>query len=149
METIVLGKIGQNMFEIAMLQNGWDLYVPLLENTKIDLIAIKNQKVLRFQIKMISTQGKLPVRKISHNQGTYKVHRYTDDEIDYFIGVDRDTNDLYIVPISLIMQYRTEVSIKKLEMYKNNFEQLEPNSSNIISEEDNIGESLTANTEGS
>ena len=137
------------MFEIAMLQNGWDLYVPLLENTKIDLIAIKNQKVLRFQIKMISTQGKLPVRKISHNQGTYKVHRYTDDEIDYFIGVDRDTNDLYIVPISLIMQYRTEVSIKKLEMYKNNFEQLEPNSSNIISEEDNIGESLTANTEGS
>ena len=134
METIVAGKIGQNIFENEMLKNGWDLYIPLLENTKIDCIAVKNNSyILRFQIKLIGSDDKLPVRKISHNQGQYKIHLYNKDEIDYFVGVDRKTEDLYIVPIEIVSQYTSSISLCKLQDYKNNFIQLEPNIGNNIS----------------
>ena len=74
----------------------------------------------------------LPVRKISHNQGQYKVHLYDKNEIDYFVGVDIDTENLYIVPIDFISKYKSSISLKTLEPYKNNFSQLEPYSENII-----------------
>ena len=91
---------------------------------------------------------KLPVRKISHNQGEYKVHNYTSDEIDFFIGTDVETEDLYIVPISIIEQYKSAISIKTLEPYKNNFALLEPQVGNNLSGCDDFGETLTGNTEG-
>lgn len=90
----------------------------------------------------------MPVRKISHNQGQYKVHLYDKNEIDYFVGVDIDTENLYIVPIDFISKYKSSISIKTLEPYKNNFSQMEPYSGNTISGEDDIGERLTANAEG-
>ena len=65
------------------------MFVPLLENGKIDCIAIKENQLLRFQIKTIQNdRGRkvLPVRKISHNQGEYKIHHYDANEIDYFVG---------------------------------------------------------------
>lgn len=68
--------------------------------------------------------------------------------MDYFIGVDIDTEDLYIVPIEIIMNYKSAIGIKNLEQYKNNFSQMEPCVGNIASAEDDIGESLTANAEG-
>ena len=148
METIVLGKIGQNIFEIEMLKHGWDLYRPLLENTKVDCIAIKGSVLLKFQIKMLSTNGSLPVRKISHNQGEYKIHHYSENEIDYFIGVDRDTYDIYVIPIKIAAKYVNCIGKTALLPYKNNFTQMELNSGNIINADDDIGECLTANTEG-
>ena len=75
---------------------------------------------------MDSGSKKLPVRKISHNQGEYKVHLYTADEVDYFVGVDVDTEDLYIVPINFIEQYKSSIAVSTLTNngFKNNFTQL-------------------------
>lgn len=103
------------------------------------------------QIKTIQSDrsGKiLPVRKISHNQGQYKIHLYNENEIDYFVGVDIETEDLYVVPISFVSKYKSSISLKTLEPYKNNFSQLEPCSGNTMSGEDDIGGRLTANAEG-
>ena len=148
LETIVLGRIGQHIFEIEMLKRGWDLYTPLLENTKIDCIAIRDNKILRFQVKLLDKEGALPVRKISHNQGEYKIKRYTSKDIDFFVGIDRDTHDVYIVPISIVEQYSISIGKLKLQQYKNNFSPLEPYIGNNISGGDDIGKRLTANTEG-
>ena len=85
--------------------------------------------MLRFQIKTIQRDQNrkfLPVRKISHNQGEYKIHHYTADEIDYFVGSDIEEEDLYIVPIDFVSQYKSSISIRTLEPYKNNYSQLEP-----------------------
>ena len=106
----------------------------MLENGKIDCIAIKKDRLLRFQIKTIQTdKGKkaLPVRKISHNQGEYKVHHYDATEIDYFVGSDLDEECLYICPIEFISQYKSAIGEKALQPYKNNFTQLEPLDGNI------------------
>ena len=129
MDTISKGRLGYNLSERELLKQEFEIYVPVLENTKIDCIAIKNNQLIKFQIKTIqidSGSKKLPVRKISHNQGEYKVHLYTADEVDYFVGVDVDTEDLYIVPINFIEQYKSSIAISTLTNngFKNNFTQL-------------------------
>ena len=151
MDTITKGRLGYNLLEKELLKREFEIYTPLLENTKIDCIICKNGILLKLQIKTIQTDRgykKLPVRKISHNQGKYKIHKYTSDEIDFFIGTDVETEDLYIVPISLIEQYKSTISINTLELYKNNFALLEPQVGNDLSGCDDIGETLTGNTEG-
>lgn len=148
MNTIAKGKLGYNIFEKEMLKRDWDLYVPILENTKIDCIAIKGDTLIRVQIKILTTDKSLPVRKISHNQGEYKIFRYDASTIDFFIGVDVETEDVYIVPVEFSSQYSNRISYTKLQPYKNTFNLMEPIIENNNSGEDDIGESLTGNTEG-
>lgn len=151
MDTITKGRLGYNLLEKELLKRDYEIYIPLLENTKIDCIACKNGQLIKMQIKTIQMDRgykKLPVRKISHNQGQYKIFNYTSDEIDYFIGVDIDTEDLYIVPIDIIEKYKSAISVSTLEYYKNNFDYMEPQVGNNLSGCDDIGETLTGNTEG-
>ena len=151
MDTITKGRLGYNLLEKELLKRDYEIYIPLLENTKIDCIACKNGQLIKMQIKTIQMDRgykKLPVRKISHNQGQYKIFNYTSDEIDYFIGVDIDTEDLYIVPIDIVEKYKSAISVSTLEYYKNNFDYMEPQVGNNLSGCDDIGETLTGNTEG-
>lgn len=136
--TIEKGYIGQLIVEKKFLNEGWVLYRPILENGKIDLIAEKDNKYIRIQIKTTQNiiSGKnnylsryIPLCKVSHNMGKYKVHRYTKEEIDYFIGVDVDTEDLYILPINIVEKFRKSISLSTAEPWKNNFGQLTNNSS--------------------
>lgn len=86
MDTITKGRLGYNLLEKELLKREFEIYTPLLENTKIDCIICKQGKLLRLQIKTIQIDGgykKLPVRKINHNQGTYKIHNYSANEIDF------------------------------------------------------------------
>ena len=137
-KTIEKGYIGQLIVEKKFLNEGWILYRPILENGKIDLIAEKDNKYIRIQIKTTQNviSGKnnhisryVPLCKVSHNMGKYKIHRYTKEEIDYFIGVDVDTEDLYILPINVVEKFRKSISLSTAEPWKNNFEQLTNNSS--------------------
>lgn len=41
MDTIKKGKLGYNLLEKELLKRDFDIYVPILEDTKIDCIAIK------------------------------------------------------------------------------------------------------------
>ena len=151
MDTITRGRLGYNLLEKELLKRDFEIYIPLLENTKIDCIICKNGMLLKLQIKTIQTSRghkNLPVRKSRHDQGEYKIHNYTSDEIDFFIGADVETDDLYIIPVSIIEQYKSSISIKTLEFYKNNFALLEPQVGNNLSGCDDFGETLTGNTEG-
>ena len=151
MDKITKGKLGYNLLEKELLKREFEIYTPVTENTKIDCIAIKNGALYRIQIKTIQTDGTkrvLPVRKINHNHNEYKVYHYTKQDIDIFVGVDIENEDLYIIPISFIETIKSSISINKLGEYKNNFTYMEPNIGNNIGEADDIGESLTGNTEG-
>ena len=135
--TIEKGYIGQLIVEKKFLNEGWILYRPILENGKIDLIAEKDNKYIRIQIKTVQTtvdknkhiSRYVPLCKVSHNMGQYKIHRYTKEEIDYFIGVDVDTEDLYILPINVVEKFRRTIALSTAAPWKNNFKQLINNSS--------------------
>lgn len=153
MNTIKKGKLGYNILEKELLKRNWDIYTPIIEDTRIDCIIAKNNQLVKLQIKTIqkdksSNKKYLPVRKIEHNYKKHTTHLYTSEEIDFFIGVDVNTDDIYIVPIDFSSRYKSSISIRTLTPYKNNFSLMEPYVGNDISEEDDIGESLTANTEG-
>ena len=133
--TIEKGYIGQLIVEKKFLNEGWILYRPILENGKIDLIAEKDNKYIRIQIKTVKYSNRkhkskvIPVFKVSHNMGKYKIHLYTKEEIDYFIGVDIDTEDIFIISVDVIEKFRSSISLSTAEPWKNNFEQLTNNSS--------------------
>ena len=80
--------------------------------------------------------------------GEYKVKLYTEKDIDYFIGVDLDTKDLYILPVYFSSQYKSSIGINNFQNYKNNFKQMEPIGGNTNSEHDDNVESLTDNADG-
>jgi hypothetical protein len=111
------------------------------------LIVEKDNRYFKLQIKTVLGR-KIPMRKISHNMGKYKVTLYTDKDIDYFVGVDLINNDLYILPISFSSQYKSSISINMCQLYKNNFKQLERTNGNISNEHDDNAESLTDNADG-
>lgn len=149
--TIEKGYIGQLLVELAFLKNGFNLFKPMLENGKVDLIVEKDGVYKKIQIKTVQEQNSskfIPVRKLSHNMGEYKIKRYTKEDIDYFVGVDIDTEDLYILPVEFSSKYATSVSINSCQKYKNNFEQLERIIGNNNDEGDDNVETLTDNADG-
>lgn len=150
-KTIEKGYLGQTLVERELIKHGWNLYKPLLENGKVDLIAEKNNEYLRLQIKTIQKSDNskvIPVRKISHNMGEYKIKRYDKNDIDYFVGVDIDTNDIYILPIAFSSNYSSSIAVSKCLNYKNNFIQMEPIIGNNDSGDDDNVETLTDNADG-
>ena len=91
----------------------------------------------------------MPVRKVNHNLESYKIVYYDDTNVDYLVGVDLDTEDIYFVPIEVVSKYKSAISISSISKFKNNFSLLEePHIGNFVSGGDNIGKRLTANTEG-
>lgn len=150
-KTIEKGYLGNLLVEKKFIEHGFSLFKPVLENGKVDLIAEKNNVYLKMQIKTVQVSNKskvIPVRKISHNMGEYKIKRYTKDDIDLFIGADIENEDLYILPVEFSSKYATAVSITNCQEYKNNFKQLEPLCGNIQSGEDDNVETLTDNADG-
>lgn len=78
----------------------------------------KDNKYIRIQIKTIQINRNkkyIPIRKVSHNMGQYKIYHYTKDEIDYFIGVDADTEDIFIIPISVVEKFRSSIALSTAE----------------------------------
>ena len=151
MDKITKGKLGYNLLEKELLKRNFEIYTPVTENTKIDCIAIKDNKISRIQIKTIQIENGrkiLPLRKINHNHNEYKVYLYTKKDIDIFVGVDLETEEIFICPVDFIENYSRSIGVSKLQEFKNNFNSMEPDTGNSISGADDIGESLTGNTEG-
>lgn len=155
MGNIEKGYLGSLITEKKFVKNGFNVFKPVMENGKVDMILEKDNVYVKIQIKTVQeAKGckNIPVRKISHNMGTYKTYTYSENDIDYFVGVDTDTEDIYIIPISVSSKYKSSISVSKVNSYKNNFNIMELHSGNIMNGEDNIGECLTdnadANTEG-
>lgn len=70
---------------MAFIKNDYNLFKPILENEKVDLIAEKNNIYYKIQIKTVQSDNgtkRIPVRKISHNMGEYKIKRYSEEDID-------------------------------------------------------------------
>ena len=143
--------MGQSLVERKFVKNGFNLFKPLLENGKVDLIAEKDNIYYRIQIKTVQEyEGSkfIPVRKISHNMGEYKIKIYTKSDVDFFIGVDLDLEDVYVLPINFVSKYNNSIRISKCNYYKNNFNLQELIIENDNNEDDDNVESLTDSADG-
>ena len=80
--------------------------------------------------------------------GEYKIKTYTKSDIDFFIGVDLDLEDIYILPINFVSKYSNSIRISKCIQYKNNFNLQELIIGNNNNGDDDNVEPLTDNADG-
>ena len=122
------GYLGSLIVEQKLLRNGFNIFKPSMENGKVDMIIEKDNVYYKLQIKTVikpKDRGSyIPVRKTCNNRTGSRTYLYTAEEIDYFVGVDLDTEDVYMMPVEFSSQYKGSISLGAAEEYKNNFENL-------------------------
>lgn len=54
-KTIEKGYLGSLIFEKKLIENEWNVFKPVLENGKVDMIIEKNNRYLKIQIKTVQS----------------------------------------------------------------------------------------------
>ena len=145
MSRVKKGTAAELIAKAKFLLEGFNIYNELNSDSKVDFLVEKDNQYYRIQVKCVDKSGTLPFRKLSHSKTTHKIHQYTCTDVDYFVGVDLRTYDLYVLPITKIT--KSSKKIKFLQEYKDNFE-LEPYCGNIVSASPQVGEAFgNGNTE--
>ena len=119
MSKVKKGLAGEHIVKAKFLLNGYNIYQEVNYDSKCDLIVEKNNCYFRIQIKTLDDQGKLNFRKLTHSKNAHKQYHYSSKDVDFFVGVDVNTFDIYTIPINEIN--RSSMNISKMEKYKNNF----------------------------
>lgn len=116
MTKIKRGKAGEHIFIAHCLINDLSVYAPVSEDGRIDLIV--GTKLHRVQVKILTIERKKKVfytRKIGCNSRTNtKIYHYTEKDVDFFAVVDLDEFAVYLVPIEIIMNYKSAMTLQTL-----------------------------------
>jgi len=97
MHTKLKGDIGELAAAQALLKKGWHISFPYGENLKYDLIAEKDGKFKRIQVKAASPRnGVLHINCRSSNN--WSVTSYEAHDFEILAAVNLETNDVYFVP---------------------------------------------------
>ena len=102
MNTKNIGNIGEAIALQEFVKKGISVYISFGENEKADLIADFDGKLNKIQVKTSQKieDGKI-VWRITSNC-TSGVHKYTKQEVDYFVLYNIESDLLLIIPFSLV-----------------------------------------------
>lgn len=102
MNTKNIGNIGEAIALQEFVKKGISVYIPFGENEKADLIADFDGKLNKIQVKTSQKieDGKI-IWRITSNC-TSGVHKYTKQEVDYFVLYNIESDLLLIIPFSLV-----------------------------------------------
>ena len=67
-ESGVIGQIGEYYARILFLSNGFDVYMPLIDNKGIDFIAKRNEKEYKVQVKTVCPYSYCYIRDNDNNE---------------------------------------------------------------------------------
>jgi len=132
MNTIKLGKAAELIFMAKCLLSGLSCYTPVSEDGRVDVVV--GRALVRCQVKLVApysgaSQSKgISIRKVGVNSKTNtKSYSYTAKDVDYIVGVDIDSLDVYVVPMAALEGYTRSVSCRALAElgYKNNLDILQ------------------------
>ena len=99
-----------------LIEDGWRVLHPIGENNRYDLVAERDGKFIRIQVKYVTPKkGVLDVNCRSSNN--WSVLHYSAKEIDVIAAYNAQTRDIYYIPVSKINR-----SLIKLRIFptKNN-----------------------------
>ncbi len=71
-------------------------------------------------------KGRLGYNLVEKRLLEHEFDIYTPILENFFIGVDLENNVTYVVPIDLVEQYTSNISISTLENYKEKYSLMEP-----------------------
>ena len=110
------GDIAEMRIAADLLKRGWHVLFPYGENNRYDLVAEKNGKFLKVQVKYVTPKnGSLDVNCRSSNN--WNVISYTAKEIDYIGVFDSIGGNIYYVPSSQMNKNLFKI---RIEPSKNN-----------------------------
>lgn len=105
------GKIAELVVSTKFMEMGWRVLNPLCEDTRYDLVAEKNGKFIRIQVKYVTpNNGVLDVNCKSSNN--WSILSYTSKEIDILAAYDSLNHDIYFVPVSQLNTSAIKLRIK-------------------------------------
>lgn len=120
------GKAAEHIFIAKCLLHGYECYIPSCDDGRVDVL-VGPQRV-RVQVKVLdSKKRRLMVMNPGRGtEGHAKQYRYTKDDVDFMVGVDADTMDVYVAPISITERFKDSVGASTLEKIglKNNLDAL-------------------------
>lgn len=101
------GKIGELLVAAKFLDHGYDVFVPLVDKSGIDLIVKKDDDMKKIQVKTSSTIDEThntTIFKLTKNErhiksGRYyqKTKKYSKDDIDMFALYSTAFDDVYLI----------------------------------------------------
>ncbi len=101
MHTKRKGTIAELSVASRLSELGWNVLLPLGENCRYDLVAEKNGRFIRVQVKYVTPKnGVLYVNCCSSNN--WSVLHYTSEEIDVIAAYDANDGAAYFVPVNQI-----------------------------------------------
>jgi len=93
------GQIAELMVSVKLMEMGWKVLKPLSENSRYDLVAEKDGKFIRTQVKYVTpTRGILDINCKSSNN--WSILRYTPKEIDVLAVFNPISREIYFIPVS-------------------------------------------------
>ena len=106
MNTKRYGNIGEAKTLSKFVELGIPVYVPFGDNEKTDLVIGIGNKLIKLQIKtcIAHTNGcsNFNVAAINYIKGKTNRHKYTKEEIDYFVLYDLEFDKLYMLEVPAI-----------------------------------------------
>ena len=124
LSTVQKGTIGELLAKALFMKQGFNIFDKVNEESKCDFILEKNNKLIKLQVKITSVAREnkcILTRKLSHSKTEHKTHYYTSNEIDFYVAVDIEELDLYILPMSIYSEIKSSKILDNLQEFKNNF----------------------------
>ncbi len=110
------GSVAELVVAAKLMNEGWHILMPYGENARYDLVAEKDGRFVRIQVKYVTPKdGKLYVNCRSSNN--WSVVPYTAKEIDVLAVYNAIDASVYYVPVGSI---RKSAMTLRLEPTKNN-----------------------------
>ena len=99
-----LSYMSEQFASIKLMELGYDVYKPILDSSNVDLLATKNGKLLKFQIKTAGYSDRFDyyetkLAKRKHTDKKSLTLKYDPSSIDYFIIKLPALYKFYIIPI--------------------------------------------------
>lgn len=106
------GSIAEMEIASKLLKNGWNVLFPFGENNRYDLVAEKDGKFTRVQVKYVTPKnGTLDVGCKSSNN--WSVDKYTADQVDFIAVYNSENRDVYFVPSSKFNSSSIKLRVEK------------------------------------
>lgn len=108
-----IGNVGEAKALAEFVARQVPVYLPFGENERCDLVAEFGGKLNKIQVKTSEKvkDGTITwnIKSVTGTKGNYSTHKYTKQEIDYFVLYNVETNLLLLVPLDKITA-RTSIS---------------------------------------
>lgn len=106
------GRVAFHMFVAAALEAGWDIFIPLSEESPCDLLLLRNSVYERVQIKRVFDIGGYRTINLKRRDGS----RYTMAQIDLIAAVDVTAGTMWLIPFEKLWDKHTNRPLGRLRL---------------------------------